>query len=123
MNRDHLTAAYSHDLFFLEHTKQLRLHLRRQFTNLVQKDRAFTGRFKQTFLSGTKCTGERSCLVTKQLTFQDALRNCRTVDRNKRLITAVTGIMNTLRQQFLTGTGLSCDQNRGVRPGIYFRLF
>ena len=59
-------------------TRRAHLRFRWDVADLVEKDRATVGNFKQTFLRGHRA-GERAARVTKQLRFEQLLKeysNC-----------------------------------------------
>src|SRR5262245_33954513 len=84
-----LRRSDTHDLSLLEHAKKLGLRGRRKLTDLVEKERAFARRLERTFARGV-CAGERAALVPEQLTFDETLGKCSTVDGDERLTRART---------------------------------
>jgi hypothetical protein len=97
----------------LQYAQQLDLDFGWKLANLIEKDRAATGKFKpsDTLFGRSR---KSSLFVTEEFAFDKTGRQCGAVDLNQRPITARTGGMYCTRDQFLAGSGLSQDQNSGV---------
>ena len=56
---------------------------------------------------------ERPFFMTEELTFYKTLRQCRSIHRDKGTAAARAQAVSRARHQFLAGSTLACDQNRG----------
>ena len=113
---DGLRPANSLEPPFLQHAQQLRLHGQRNLADLVEKDRS-TVRQLEPALTLTDGAREGPLLVAKQLALQQSLGECRTIDGDKRSVTARRGFVDGPRHKFFAGTGLAEDQDRADRLG------
>ena len=92
------------DLAFLEGSEKFGLQLQRQVADLVQEQCAAVGSLEPP--DGLRDRpGEGSALVTEEFAFEQTRRNRGAVDRDKALMPARTGLVNRLRDQFLSGAG------------------
>src|SRR5262249_35314380 len=67
---------------FLEDPQKLRLHRLRNVADLVEKDRAFVGKFEPALAPGFR-RGERTSLVAEELALEQAFGQRSAVDRDK----------------------------------------
>src|SRR5690606_6309784 len=70
---------------------------------------------------GLDRAGEGAFLVPEQLAFQQAFRDRRAIDRDEIAIPAMTGLMQSARQQFLARPARTQkhDRNAGVSHPLY----
>src|SRR6185295_12710069 len=59
-------------------------------------------------------TGERTLPMPEQLAFEQALRECRAVDRNQRLVGPAAVLVDKLGDQLLARPALPADEDRRI---------
>src|SRR6266404_7232264 len=94
----------------LKHSQQLRLQLKRDLLNLVEKNCSVVCQFKPA-LALRDGTGKRAFLVTEHLAFEQSGWNCGAIHFYQRMFSSTAQIMKRARDQFLPGTGLAEDEN------------
>ncbi|MNS87722.1 hypothetical protein D3C72_1216740 [compost metagenome] len=77
-------TAHATEAAVVEKTQQLGLQVRRHLADFVEKHRALVGQFHQPRFATALCAGERAWGVAEQLAFGEVLRQCRTVQCQKR---------------------------------------
>src|SRR5262245_37713100 len=99
---DGASGSESFELAFLKRSKQLRLKLIRNISNLIQEQRSAIGKFHATqFLSDGAREG--AFFMTKQFTFEQPRRNCRTIELHKGFLGSPAGIVNSPGDQLFAG--------------------
>ena len=95
-----LGLSQSHDGVFFEDAQQGRLHAKGQFANLVEKERAAAGSFKQTNLVVDRA-GEGTPTMTKQLAGGQFLAQPAAIECEKRTVAACAQLMDSTSDQFV----------------------
>src|SRR5262245_12260072 len=103
-------TSYRPHFAFLDRAQQLRLKVQRHVADLVQEQRAAMRRPNETFAVARR-TGKRALLVTEELAFEQRFRNRSAVHRNEGPGTSRARAMNRLREELLTGTALTLDDD------------
>src|SRR5215471_6867327 len=103
-------AAESLKFLFLQNAQQFCLKFKRDVPDFVQKERALIRQFETSRLL-RDCSGERAFLMTKQFTFQKSKRDGCAIQFYKSSIPAAAQLVNSARDQFLTGSRLAQNQN------------
>ena len=100
------------DLAFLENAQELDLERERQLADLVEEDRAAVGFLEQAapLLHRSR---ERAARVAKELTLEQGVGNCGTVDGYERALGARARRMYETRDELLAGAALAGDENGG----------
>ena len=114
-------AAEALKLALLKHAQQLRLELERDFTDLVEKNGAAVGQLEaaNALRDGA---GERTLLVAKKLTLEQAGGDGGTIQLYERAGVAGAEIMEGPGYEFLSGAGLAINQDGRFRGPQPFRL-
>src|SRR5207237_4681712 len=91
------------------------LHLRQRthVRNLVKKNCPGVREFKFSFHCLLR-PSERTFFVTKELTLEQRIAHGRGIERNEWTLGASGGVVNGLRQQRFSGTGLAQQNNWNV---------
>ncbi len=97
----------------LEHAQELRLHLHRELTDLVEEHRAAVGRFEETCARAGRA-GEGAFLVTEELALEQRLRNGRAVEAQERAALALRALVNRLGEHLLADAGFAQEEDRNV---------
>jgi hypothetical protein len=97
----------------LQHSQKLRLHVGRELTYLIQKDRTPVGQLEAPFFL-CDGAGETPLLMTEELTLEEMLTQGSTVDGNERPVPALTVEVDRLGCQFLARSAFALDQNRRI---------
>src|SRR5215813_4308599 len=105
-----LAAAQPFELALLQDAQQHYLHLGRQLSDLVQKERAAVSLLEPPFAT-RHGAGESAALVTEQFRSQQGVRNGGAVEFDQRPARARRKAMNRARDQFLARPGLASDQD------------
>src|SRR6185503_19003619 len=84
LRADRLVAADAPELAGLEHAQQLRLHVERELTDLVEEHGAAPGELERT-LARRDGARERAALVPEQLAFDQAVADGAAIDDHERL--------------------------------------
>ena len=113
---DFLPSTHSLEALFLKKPEQLHLNGWRKLANLIQKQRAATGCFQQTFTLDVR-PGERAFFVTEQFAFQQILRNGVAVNGDKRAILAPAAAVNCGCRHLFTSAALAQQEHRNIGPG------
>jgi len=79
---DRGARADAHDLVLLEHAKELHLRREREISDLVQEERPAVRRLEPPRLPGER-SGERSLLVSEELTLHERRRERAAVHRDE----------------------------------------
>ena len=74
------------DGLILQGPQELHLKGERNLANLVQKENAVLGGLKETLFSRFVCSGKAAAHISKELTFQQRLRQSAAVDRHEGLV-------------------------------------
>src|SRR5579871_6646621 len=98
----------------LKHPQQFRLLAKRDIANLIEKDCAAVSELEAPDPIGTS-VGERAFYVAKQFTLKDSVWNRSSVYRYQGSRGTSTQRVQGLRNNFLPGSMLACDQH--VRVG------
>jgi hypothetical protein len=106
----------------LQHTQQLRLQRRRDVAHLVEKERAFIGHFEAPDLLSDG-SGKSALLVTEHLAFQKIQRNGRAIELYESAPDAPAGVVNGMRDKFLSRTGFPLDKDGRIGRRHLFYLF
>ncbi len=113
-------AAHRSQFFVVQVFENLGLDRKGHFPDFVQKKSAACGKFDQPRLSTLRRPCERPLFITEQLRLQKILRECRTVDLDKRLFSSVAVFMDEFGQKPFAGTGFALDENiRNSCPGQF----
>lgn len=94
---------------FLQDTQQSHLHIRRQLTELIQKQRAAMGLLEHSGPIGNR-SGECALLVAKQGGVDQLRHNGPAVHRHKGRNRTWAGIVNGAGKQLFAGTGFTVNQ-------------
>ena len=125
IQRNSSRSAHAFELPFLQHPQQLRLQFRREFADLVQKQRSALRHFDfPLFLR--RSSRERTFFMSKQFALQQIFRNRRAINRHKGIFRAAAVVVNCSRHQLFSGPALTLDQHRGIRcrhPSHEFEYF
>src|SRR5262245_50976824 len=111
-----LAAAQPFELALLQDAQQHYLHLGRQLSDLVQKERAAVSLLESPF-AARHGAGESAALVAEQFRSQQGVRNGGAVEFDQRPARARRNAMNCARDQFLPRPGLASDQDCRVSRG------
>src|SRR3989441_5504831 len=114
--RDRSHPAHPAQLAVIEHLEELRLHLRRHLSELVEKQRSALCELEEPRLLGHR-TGERASLVPKELVLEEVVRHRRTVHVEERLLPSPALLVYSARQDSLAGARLPQDHDLGVAGG------
>ncbi len=120
IHRMHAGASNPPDLFFLQYPQKLRLQCDRDLPDLIQKNRSFMCKFKQTGLASFGRSGKSARFIAEQFAFQQILRKRRAVERHKGLMASFARLMNAVRKQFFSCTCLSDNEYIGIDPAVTF---
>ena len=106
------TAADTAHHAVLQHAQQLCLKIDIHGVQLIQQQRDVICLLKISLptLRAGICTFFRA----KQQSFEQIFRYGRSIDCQKRTISAAASVVNTLRKQLLSGSGLAVNHHRGV---------
>jgi hypothetical protein len=115
------STAQALELLFLKNTQEFGLQAGRNISHLVQKEGSFVGHFEATNLLRDGA-GKSAFLVAKKLAFQKIERNSSAIQLCERASTTRAEIVNRASDEFLTGTGFSLNQNRGIGGRNLFDL-
>jgi len=112
-----LGASQPLELPFLQHAKQLCLHLERQLADLVQEDGAPVRELEAALLLLDRAR-EGAALVSEQLALDERRRQRRAVDLHHHVAAAAARLVDGARHQFFACPGLSTYRARRalVRP-------
>src|SRR6266498_870599 len=102
--------------------QQLRLQLKRDVADFIQKQRAFV-RQRESPDALRDRAGERALLVTEQFAFEQPRRYGRAIDFDQRAFVAPAQGMDRAGDQFLARARLTADQNGGIGWRHSFDLF
>src|SRR4051794_16033947 len=102
----------------LEYAQQPYLHLRGHFGDFVQEQCSATSPLEITTV-GARSTGERAFFVAEQLGFDQVGRNRAAIDGDKRLLRALTHLVNGAGNEFFAGSALADDEDGGIRGGHF----
>lgn len=105
--------AEAHDL---ERAKQLGLQVGRHFADLVEQDRASAGLCEVAPVVGVR-PGKGAGQVTEELTFEQVVGYCRTVDGNEGSGRTPAFLVDRAGDQFLTDAGFTLEQHREIAAG------
>ncbi len=107
-------ASQPLELPLLQDAEQFGLQFERNFSYFVQENRAAIGHFE-----AANPLRDRSCecafLMSEQLAFQQARRNCRAVELDEGLRATGAQIMNGSRNQFFSRARFPINENRRIR--------
>jgi hypothetical protein len=92
--------------------KQLGLNVRAHISDLIEEERAAIGQLELP-LPAHRCAGERSLLMPEQFGFDQLRRQSGAIDGDE-TPTTTASFMNGARDQLLTGSRFSSNQNRGI---------
>src|SRR5215469_8505837 len=84
--------AYALHLPLFEYPQKLRLHHQRHVANLIEEKGAVIGLFELADVA-RRGAGERAFLVPKKLRFDQLARYSRAVERDERLVSARTAVV------------------------------
>src|SRR5262249_24349459 len=109
-------APQTLDLFLFEHPEQLHLDVRRQVSDLVEKDRRVVGQLETAHLlrEGAR---ERTLLAAEQLALDEGVGNRRAVDLDHGTGMSSSQLVDLRRKQLLPAASLSEQQHRRVGDG------
>src|SRR5712671_3304060 len=93
-----------------------RLQRRGDVAHFVEKQRAFISHFEAPDLLGNR-TGKGTLLVTEEFAFQKIQRNGRAIELYESAPDALTGVMNGMRDEFLSRAGFPLDEDSRVGCG------
>ncbi len=110
IDRNRAIPTDADNRLLLQDAEQLDLHLRRNFSDLIKKQRSTTQQFEFTKPSLAAGTGEGSLHITEQFAFDQVAGQSRTVDSEKRAITEGTGVMDRLSEDLFSGSRFADDQ-------------
>src|SRR4029453_8527696 len=100
-------------LALLQHAQELGLQGGGHLPERVEQTRASLAHFEEAFLVGRRA-GECPLFVSKELGFNQVLRNRRAVDLDERALGALAVVMDGIGNEFLAGAILTLDENFGV---------
>src|SRR5712692_6974459 len=110
---DFVHPAQVHELAILEHTQDLALRIHAHGADLVEKQRASIGNFKQSFL-GSDGAGKGPLDVPEQRGLQQIRRHGAGVDRDERPVAAGRIQVDGFGDEFLAGPALTLQKYRGT---------
>src|SRR5882762_3719123 len=102
--------------------RQLRLQGRRDVAYFAQKQRAFVSHFEAPDLLRDG-TSEGALLMTEQFAFQKIQRNGRAIELHEGAPDALTGVVNGMRDEFLSRAGFPLDEDGRISRSHLFYLF
>ena len=108
-------ASQSFEFPLLEDPQQLGLHVQRNVTDLVEKERAAVPQFEPAG-PARRGPGERALLVPEQFALEESRRERRHAHPDERAFASGTEIVNRARDQLLAGPGLAEEQDGAVGP-------
>ena len=119
---DQLIAAQTFKLLLLQNAQQLRLKFQRHVANFVEEQRTFVRQFEtpNPLRAGP---GKRAALMAKQIAFQQSGRHCRAVHFHHSAGVASAQVVNCPRDQLLTRSGFTQNQDGAVALRHHFDLF
>src|SRR5262249_33797165 len=101
-----LERAEALHLFFLQHSEQLHLRLKRELGDFVEEERASVGGLDQARLGAIR-TGEGAFLVTEELGFEESLGERAAVDAHEGSLLSGRARVDRLREDLLSDAGLA----------------
>jgi hypothetical protein len=105
----------------LKDAQQLRLQLQRKFSHFVQEQRAAVRQFEAAYALAQR-SGESALLVPQKFALEQTGRYGRAVEFDEGSLPAPAQLVNSPRDQFLSGAGLSLDQDGRIRGRRRFDL-
>jgi hypothetical protein len=114
VDRDGLSTPEAFESVFFEHSKQFDLSLRRQFADLIEKERRAVRCLKPTTFARQ---GVRVCssLVAEEFILGEFVGNGAAVNANHRTLTARTEVMKRLGEQLFADARLAEEQDGRTR--------
>jgi hypothetical protein len=109
-----VAAPESFELLLLNNAQNLRLQFDRQFADFVEKERAAIGRLKAAHF-GRNRPRKRATLIAEQFALQQCRGNGRAIDRDTPVLPAGAGLVNRLRDEFLTSSCFPLNEDGAVR--------
>src|SRR5262249_7923790 len=116
---DELVRADAPDLAVLERAQELRLEIRREIADLVEKERPARRLLERADAPGVGA-GERALLVPEQLALEEVGGDRAAVHDHERLVAASARLVQRLGGLALAGARLALEQDRRVRRGRPF---
>ena len=102
------------ELARLQHAQQLRLHIQRQFADLVEEEGRAVRDLEAADLA-RQGAGEGALLPAEQFAFHEPGRQRGAVDLDHHVAAARAEPVDGLGDEFLAGAGLAAHEHRGVR--------
>ena len=112
-----LGAGHPLDGLFLNELQQLGLNMRRQLSDLIQKQGTVVGQLDLTNLTGRGRAGKGSLFIAEQLGFNEVFMEHRAVDLDKGAVGPVADGVDGLGHRAFAHAGLPGDENVGLRVG------
>ena len=109
-------AAHPLELAFLEDAQQLHLGGRREFTHLVEKERATVGQFEPAPV-GLDCVREGAFLVAEEFAFDHPFRQGVAEDGHEGTVPPGAPVVEGVGHQFLARAAFAEDEYRGLGIG------
>ena len=107
-----VTAERAH-FALLQNTQQFDLQRHRHIPDFIEEQCAALCRLEQPFPAAHRA-GKGTFGMAEQLGFQQLLRQCTTVDGDKRFFRSRAGFVDSLGQYLFPGTTLTVDQHTDV---------
>ncbi len=119
---DRALTADALDFALFQHAQQFGLHGERHVADFIEKDGAVLGLLELAEMAAGRA-GERSFFVSEQFGFNQLRRNRGTVQRDERTAGSRTALMQSARDQFLSGAGFTenADARFARRHALYLR--
>src|SRR5271156_402376 len=97
----------------LQDSEQLGLQLQRDFSDLIQEERALISQFQAPNLLADR-SGKCTLLVAEQFAFQQSRWDRSAIQGDETLVLTLAGAMDGVGDQALAGSSFSQDQDRRV---------
>src|ERR1700735_1969026 len=107
--------------FLLEDSKYMALHPGRHRLDLIEEQGSALCRSELSLPSAPGCAGKSAFDISKQLSTEQFVAHCSTVNGNERFRTTYAGVVNSLREHLLPGSRFTCNKNGIVSLGNAFR--
>ena len=117
-----LNSAQPLEFRILQNPQQFRLQLQRDLSYLIQEERALVRQFEPANLPAHR-PGEGAFLIAKQLAFQQARRNRRTIHFDEALVRALAQPVDRPRHQLLPRSRFAQQQHGGIGPSHGCHIF
>ena len=118
---DGMSPADAGEFPLLKDSQQFGLSHSAEIPNFVEEQGTGVCEFKLSDPAGC-CIGKGALFVPEELAFDQSFRQCGTVQRNERTIPPSAVVMESLGDQFLTGTTFSRNEDGDTAVGDLFNF-